>query len=477
MSNPNRRFQSFAIFITLVFLSAAPVFAQGGTKPQGEGGTKIDNTSAQTGDEISQWASSASASSEYVGWEAVGATGAADVDGCGDLAGAWASEKWSEGVEWWLGYYDTPVIPSQISVHQNFNPGTIVNLVVFPVGSDEPIVLEDSADDSARDCPHIFTYQVSGIEVAIDRVGLFVDQRAIENWTEVDAVELIGVPSGESGGGDPTDPGGAGDNSIPENTTAAFGVGVTCPSGTIFENGMEVVVNMRSGFTYTATAIGVDGFDPIVAVTDGDTTLCDDDNSDVSAHIASLPSSGEVGPSNLSAQMVFTYSGDEAFKNISFVVGSTGSTEGSVVMTIEGLAVTSSDGIGDPFSLRLTENIIGSGVDISAYMISVNDGLDSQLYVTDSDNEIIVLEDGTVGACDDAGTPSCYGGQNDSLGGYYVTRSNGNPLGGGQYDSYMRFDASNNTPDTYVNFRFSSSQQRTLGDYVAVFHIGTTAAP
>jgi len=472
--------------LTLIFV--VPSFAQGGTKPEGGGGSKGTNTSTstQTGDEISQWASTASASSEYVGWEAVGATGEADIDECGDIRGSWAAAQWDEGIEWWLGYYDTPVIPSEINIHQNFNPGTIINLVVFAVGSDEPIVLEDSADSAdVNDCPHVFNYQVDGIDVAVDRVGLFIDQTQIESWTEIDAVELIGVPSGGSSSTDnPDGPGGGtkgdGTNNGSTNPSNGAGISVSCPGGGGFENGVEVIVNMRPGFSYTATAIGVGDFDPAIAVTDGVDTLCNDDNPDVSRFQVNLPTTGEIGPSSFSSQKPFTYSGSE-IGNVSFIVGSVGSTAGEFVLMIEGLAVTandgSGDGAGDPFFITLSENIINSNVDISAYMVSVTDSLDSMIYIVDSEDKTFIFDDGTLALCDDAGTDSCYGGKNDSMRGYYVTRTNGNTLGGGQYDSFMAIPSGGFEAGNFLEYRFSSSQQRTRGDYIAVFHVGTTAAP
>ncbi|PJF26120.1 MAG: hypothetical protein CUN53_09315, partial [Phototrophicales bacterium] len=45
------------------------------------------------------------------------------------------------------------------------------------------------------------------------------------------------------------------------------GLSVTCDNGASFENGVEVIVNqMRTGFTYRATAVGIGGFDPVLAV-------------------------------------------------------------------------------------------------------------------------------------------------------------------------------------------------------------------
>lgn len=474
-----RRKISLMLLCGVLFVLTLPATAQqGGSKPGGggQGGSKVDNNT-QTGDVIRQWASSAEASSEYVGWEAEGATGPADIDECGDIRGAWASEKWDEGVEWWLGYYDTPVIPTQINVHQNFNPGTIVNLVVFPVDSEDPLILENSVDSDASSCPHVFSYDVSGIDVPVDRVGLFIDQSTIKNWTEVDAVELVGAPvgGGSSSAGGP----GAGGSSTKGSTTTSPGISVSCPEGGGFDNGVEVIVNMRPGFSYTATVIGVGDFDPIVAVTDGEDTLCNDDNADVRNAQVHLPTTGEIGPSTLSAQMPFTYSGDE-LGNISFIVGSPDSGAGEFVLLIEGLAVTSADGsgdgAGDPFYLTLGENVVNSGVDITAYMVSVTNDLDSLVYIVNSEDRMFVFDDGTAAACDDAGTTTCYGGESTSLSGYYVTRTNGNKLGGGDFDSFMALPSDVFTAGNFLEYRFSSSQQRTRGDYVAAFHLGTAAA-
>ena len=64
---------------------------------------------------------------------------------------------------------------------------------------------------------------------------------------------------------------------------------------------------MRSGFTYTATAIGINGFDPVLAVLDTETGegLCSDDDSGAANYAANLPTTGASRPPNLSAQIDF----------------------------------------------------------------------------------------------------------------------------------------------------------------------------
>ena len=89
-------------------------------------------SSAQT--ELRQWASSAEATSQYssTDWSASRATGVPDAMAtCGDNVNAWASLEASDGEVLTL-YYDTPVEPTQINIHQNYNPGAITSVELIP---------------------------------------------------------------------------------------------------------------------------------------------------------------------------------------------------------------------------------------------------------------------------------------------------------------------------------------------------------
>ena len=96
---------------------------------------------------------------------------------------------------------------------------------------------------------------------------------------------------------------------------------VSCPNGLEITNGVEIIVNMRPGFTYTATAVGVDGFDPVLAVMDrGQVRACSDDNDEASDYTADLPTTGPVNSSSLNAQLPFSHNYN-GFENISLIVG------------------------------------------------------------------------------------------------------------------------------------------------------------
>lgn len=77
--------------------------------------------------------------------------------------------------------------------------------------------------------------------------------------------------------------------------SSADGINVSCPDGTEIQNGVQVIVNMRPSFTYTATAIGVNGYDPVIGVgDDSGINLCNDDEPSAGKYTVSLPSTGEV---------------------------------------------------------------------------------------------------------------------------------------------------------------------------------------
>ncbi|MBZ0277204.1 MAG: hypothetical protein K8I60_13735, partial [Anaerolineae bacterium] len=259
------------------------------------------------------------------------------------------------------------------------------------------------------------------------------------------------------------------------------GVHVACPDGQTIDNGVEVVVNMRSGFTYTATAIGINGFDPVLAVRDSaGTVLCNDDNSAAAAYSASLPTTNLVSASSTSAQMPFFNSGS-GFADISVVVGGFGNTSGQFLLIIEGLAVTTADGTGpgsgDPFSVHLTPNMTASGVPVTAYMISVTDALDPLMKVMDDNNNVVTQPNGDLFACDDAGNAGLCWGHSTSLVGSYVSRTSGRQLPGGQYDAMMTIPwdylGMGPTDEGYITWRMSSSGNSTFGDYLVAFHMAT----
>jgi len=237
---------------------------------------------------------------------------------------------------------------------------------------------------------------------------------------------------------------------------------------------------MRPNFTYTATAIGKDGYDPVIGVGDSNgITLCNDDNDTASQYSVKLPSSGVVDASSTSAQMPFSHD-SAGFSTISLVVGSADGSGGEFTLVLEGMSVTSNDGkgdgAGDPYSIQLNQSMVDSGVPINIYMISKVQELDAFMQLVDADNKVIVLSDGSRVECDNAGEKSCWGDSTD-LSDSYVADTASDAIPGGSGDAMMTIPIADATVDkdpnnNWFNFLMTSAGQKTFGDYLVVFHVG-----
>ncbi len=151
----------------------------------------------QQTDEIHQWASEATASSQYntPGYAAIQATGEPDtlIDYCGTVDTAWASYE-GYTVEWIELSYDQAVIPSEINIIQTSAPNQVVQVDVIGVDGNYETVYTGEPEKIIEGCPFVLTvnpvvdYEVKGVKVTID-------QTVLESpWNEIDAVELVGSP-------------------------------------------------------------------------------------------------------------------------------------------------------------------------------------------------------------------------------------------------------------------------------------------
>lgn len=263
------------------------------------------------------------------------------------------------------------------------------------------------------------------------------------------------------------------------------GYSVTCDDGSSFDNGIEIIVNqMRSGFTYTATAVGINGFDPVLAVLDTNTGngLCSDDASGARRYAANLPTTGQVPASNLSAQVSFSQNSNSTFADVSLVVGGYGNQTGEFILILEGMAVTSGDGAGDVFSVNLTPGMVESGVPLTLYMLTRGDGqVDPYIYEVDGNLNARTDTSGNLIACDDAGNSSLCWGNSVNLSNSSVTINTGT-LPGWQYDAMITrgisgITLSSNREQNWLNFAMSTSPSvTTQGQYLLVFDIGVTEA-
>ncbi|MEO7503085.1 MAG: hypothetical protein ABIW94_10655 [Gemmatimonadaceae bacterium] len=139
-----------------------------------------------------QWASSASASSEYTStdWSANQATGAPNVSGCDDDHRAWASLT-SNGIDWLeLGYAES-VRATEIRVHETLGISSLVTVEVKDGAGAYHTVY--TAQPGSHPCPRILAIPVTNVSPTVRVVRLSFDQRTLNAWNEIDAVKLIGT--------------------------------------------------------------------------------------------------------------------------------------------------------------------------------------------------------------------------------------------------------------------------------------------
>jgi hypothetical protein len=255
------------------------------------------------------------------------------------------------------------------------------------------------------------------------------------------------------------------------------GIELTCPDGTEITNGAEVALYMPEGAIYTATAIGINDFDPIMAVLMPNGNIeCFDDTPAAVSYAANLPTTGFIRNADTNVQAEIAQDGDD-FATISVIVGGYEGASGQFALVIEGMDISADDRDGDAYAVRISPNMISSGVPLGIYMLGAQGALDPFLQVVDPDGKPIVLEDGTPVECDDSGDPSICYGESRSLVGSFVTGARNRQVQGRQGSAMLSIEIDdfdpNADPDlSFLNFNMTSYEQESIGDYVLVFHIG-----
>ena len=251
-----------------------------------------------------------------------------------------------------------------------------------------------------------------------------------------------------------------------------IGVSVVCEDFTI-DGGVEILVNnMMTGLDYTVTAVGIGGFNPVMAVVQEDGLAdCADDSREANNFAADLPTTGFVEAQNRNPSIRFrnNVGGDEA--DVSIVVGGFENSFGEFLVIIEGMSIGDFDLEGDVFSIFLSNNILATDFPPTVYAVSVTGGLDPVIYLVDDDNTELFDENDEMIYCDDAGFEEICWGDSVPLDGYYVSRSFNRQLTTFEYDSMLGYDRFDPEVDDHINYRVGSYLGNTFGDYVVVFHI------
>jgi hypothetical protein len=140
---------------------------------------------------VSQWAVTATASSEFgvSGWIATQATGAPDVAECGDNAGAWASSSIST-VEWLQLGYAKPVFATEVVVYISYNPNYVTSIELIDTNGTAHTVYTNQPTTMA--CPAELTVSFPKTSYLVSGVKVTIDLTTLNDWSEIDAVQLTG---------------------------------------------------------------------------------------------------------------------------------------------------------------------------------------------------------------------------------------------------------------------------------------------
>lgn len=154
------------------------------------------SATATPGKSVSAWASMASATSSYgsasgSSWNASQATGAPTVTACGDNGDAWASLA-KNTVDTLTLAYDQSVMPTSIEIHESFHPGYVTTVTVTGTGGQTATVYTGTPA-AVSTCPTTLTIPVTDVTFAVDTVAVTVDQSTLNDWSEIDAVQLTGT--------------------------------------------------------------------------------------------------------------------------------------------------------------------------------------------------------------------------------------------------------------------------------------------
>jgi hypothetical protein len=178
----------------------APETGEATVEPTAEpvGATAVAPTSAPvTGGLVRQWAISAVASSEYgtSDWSAMQTTGAPNTPECGDYVTAWAAAS-SDTEEWVELTYATFVHPTEVNIVQTYNPAQVVKVELIDNVSGYHVVYTGEPK-AMGECPYVLSIPVESADYVVGGIRITIDQSVLQDWNEIDAVELVGTPAEE----------------------------------------------------------------------------------------------------------------------------------------------------------------------------------------------------------------------------------------------------------------------------------------
>ncbi len=199
ISPPNQMTDEFELIFDALLASVTFFGPEEGIANDDEGTSEpAEVVKEPPGEPIRQWATSATASSQYSepDYSAMQATGAPDTIDCGDRPTAWASLEYFT-IDWLEVGFETPVFPREVNIYESHTPSQVVlvELVDTAGGYHEIYTAEP---EMQIDCPFVLSIEVADIDYPVLGVKITVDQSQLDlPLDEIDAVELVGYQSSD----------------------------------------------------------------------------------------------------------------------------------------------------------------------------------------------------------------------------------------------------------------------------------------
>ncbi len=232
------------------------------------------------------------------------------------------------------------------------------------------------------------------------------------------------------------------------NQGGGQGLAFTCDNVSVPAASLVTFEDVRPGFTYQVTVLGLNGFDPVIGLEAEDGSgLCNDDAPVAVGSQVSVPGVGLVTADALTAQVLFTTSG--AIGDIQMRIGGFGGAGGRYVAVFEGLAIAPNTEQ-DAVTLSVSQAV--QNEPIYVYMVSQLASLDPYMQLA-----------GTNFVCDDAGAGSCADTPPFPGGGVSIT--NGGTYIAGQYDAGIGITPGGTGDFTFI---FGSYGGRSAGNYAMI---------
>ncbi|MEX1020128.1 MAG: PPC domain-containing protein [Litorilinea sp.] len=145
---------------------------------------------------LALWAVDAAASSAYgeTDYSPQQATGAPNTLEAGDRPTAWTPLDADGGEEYLEVAYEFPIVPTEINIHQSYNPGAIFAVEIYDLENEEWVSVWEGEPGPVDTDWAVLSIELSGVEFATDGVRIFLDTTSVSGWNEIDAVELRGRP-------------------------------------------------------------------------------------------------------------------------------------------------------------------------------------------------------------------------------------------------------------------------------------------